>query len=198
MTKVLLLSGGIDSVSIAFWKKPDYAITVDYGQQAALAELRISEHICKLLNIKHLAIVVDCKSLGSGDLSKYSPNKFAPSSEWWPYRNQLLVTLGAMKAIALDVDELYIGSVKSDSSHVDGRKEFYDNLSNLVSMQEGNLLVSAPAINMSTIDLVKKSCIPQEILCWAHSCHTGEFACGVCRGCNKHREVMRELGYGDY
>ena len=31
----LLLSGGMDSISIAWWKRPDVAISVDYGQRAA-------------------------------------------------------------------------------------------------------------------------------------------------------------------
>lgn len=198
MKKALLLSGGMDSISIAFWKKPEYAITIDYGQRPAVAEIRVSKHICDQLGIAHEVIAVNCRSLGSGDLSGEQPNRYAPTSEWWPYRNQLLVTLGVMKAISLNVDELYVGSVKSDSSHVDGRKDFYESISNLVSMQEGNIIVTAPAIDLASAELVRISGIPKELICWSHSCHTGEFACGVCRGCNKHREVMIDLGYGDY
>lgn len=34
----LLLSGGMDSVSIAWWKRPKVSIFVDYGQKPAQAE----------------------------------------------------------------------------------------------------------------------------------------------------------------
>ena len=34
----LLLSGGMDSVSIAWWKRPTISIFVDYGQKPAQAE----------------------------------------------------------------------------------------------------------------------------------------------------------------
>lgn len=39
MTTALLLSGGMDSVSIAWWLRPDVALTIDYGQKPAEAEI---------------------------------------------------------------------------------------------------------------------------------------------------------------
>jgi 7-cyano-7-deazaguanine synthase len=67
-------------------------------------------------------------------------------------------------------------------------------MSALLAVQEGGLTVSAPAIGMSTVDLVRQSGVPLEILAWAHSCHKADVACGACRGCNKYFEVLRELG----
>ena len=40
MKTALLLSGGMDSIAIAWWKRPDIALTLDYGQQAANAEIK--------------------------------------------------------------------------------------------------------------------------------------------------------------
>ncbi|HFU2422962.1 TPA: 7-cyano-7-deazaguanine synthase, partial [Klebsiella variicola] len=39
----------MDSVCIAWWKKPEVAFTVDYGQKAANAEVQAAEQICKIL-----------------------------------------------------------------------------------------------------------------------------------------------------
>jgi len=64
-------------------------------------------------------------------------------------------------------------------------------------LQEGRIRVEAPAIHGSTVDLIRKSEIPYSLLAWAHSCHTGNIACGRCRGCNKHRNVVAELGYAN-
>ncbi len=190
----LLLSGGMDSLSIAWWKRPDIAFTVNYGQKAAQAEHEASVAICTRLGIEHHAIKVDCSSLGSGDMAHSKADDLAPNSDWWPYRNQLLVTLVAMKAIALGVDTLLIGTVKSDGSHKDGTHQFVDVLSQLLLLQEGRLQVQAPAIEMSTVDLVKIAAIPSEALAWAHSCHKANVPCMDCRGCNKYFQTYQELG----
>ena len=69
----LLLSGGIDSISILYWKKPKFALTIDYGQNSANAEKKAAEYACKQLGIEHHILSIDCSILGSGDLSN---NKF--------------------------------------------------------------------------------------------------------------------------
>src|SRR5438552_1313960 len=121
----LLLSGGMDSVALAYWKRPTHAYTVDYGQAAFQGEYRAAAAIAKALGIEHHSIHADCSSLGSGDMSGKVASKHAPVSEWWPYRNQLVVTLTAMRALDDGIEELMVGSVRSDSSHVDGTPEFY-------------------------------------------------------------------------
>lgn len=195
MKTALLLSGGMDSLSIAYWKRPDIGITIDYGQLAAEAEIAASSLICGRLEIEHYVLRIDCRSLGSGDMAGTAPNNNAPASDWWPFRNQLLTTLAAMKAIALGADELMLGTVKSDSSHIDGSQEFVDAMHALLSMQEGRICLSAPAIEMSTVELIRIAKVPLSFLSWAHSCHKANVACANCRGCNKYFEVLSELDY---
>lgn len=194
----ILLSGGMDSLALAYWKRPEVAFTVDYGQLCAAAEVRTAAQIAVLLNMHHEVIRVDCRALGAGDLAGLAPSIIAPVPEWWPFRNQLLVTLAAMRAVAIGVDCLLAGSVASDFSHRDGRPEFYAQLDTLLAVQEGSVHVDAPALALSTADLVRIANVPRHILAWAHSCHVADYACGTCRGCNKHREVFEELGYAAY
>lgn len=197
MKQALLLSGGMDSIALAAWKNPAHAITVDYGQLPAAGEVRAARKVCQVLGIEHHVIRVDCRELGSGQLAGSSASAFAPVPEWWPFRNQLLVTLAVMKALAMGASELLCGSVKSDSLHVDGTAQFYRNLHELVSMQEGGVRVLAPAIELSTVELLRTAAVPRSLLAWSHSCHVDEFACGRCRGCLKSIHVLKELGYGD-
>lgn len=157
MKTALLLSGGMDSIAIAWWKRPDIAITLDYGQRAAEAEIKAASATCSALKIDHHVIKVDCSSLGSGDMAGAEADSNAPSSDWWPYRNQMLISLAAMKAITLGVTHLWIGTVKSDSSHLDGTLAFVYKISELMSFQEGNMIVEAPAIELSTTELVRIS-----------------------------------------
>lgn len=191
--RAVLLSGGMDSIALTFWQRPEITFTIDYGQAAAATELAVSAHVSAELGIPNVALRIDCSSLGSGDLAGTSALEIAPASEWWPFRNQLLLTLAGMKAVTLGVRELMVGSVLSDGSHADGRYIFYTAADSLMSLQEGGIRVSAPAIDMSTAELVRISAVPLSLLAWAHSCHVGSLACGVCRGCVKHFEVTREL-----
>lgn len=191
----LLLSGGMDSLTLAWWRRPDVAITLNYGQLAAKAEIEVSTTICQLLRIPHYVIEIDCSQLGSGDMAGKQADGRAPASDWWPYRNQMLVTLAAMKAITFGVTHLWLGTVKSDGFHKDGSSEFMSAISHLLSLQEGGMVVEAPAIELSTAELVRKSGIPADLLAWAHSCHKSHVACGNCRGCNKYMEVFQEVGY---
>lgn len=160
-----------------------------------MAEYDASAAMCKRLKIEHHIIKIDCSSLGSGDMVLGKADAFAPNSDWWPYRNQLLVTLVAMKAIAMGVGTLLIGTVKSDGSHKDGTPQFVDLLNQLVKLQEGHLQVQAPAIAMSTVELIKTSEIPSHVLAWAHSCHKANVPCMDCRGCNKYSQTYTELGH---
>lgn len=195
MKTALLLSGGMDSIAIAYWKRPAFAFTVDYGQLSAQGEIHAAETVCESLSIPHEVIKTDCSGLGSGDLSGRAPISLAPVPEWWPFRNQLLLTLVGMRAVSLEVSTLLFGSVKTDNVHTDGSAEFFERIDRVFSLQEGNLRVEAPAVHLTTAELIHISGIPLPLLAWSHSCHVSDFACGNCRGCFKHLAVMKELGY---
>lgn len=198
MKSALLLSGGQDSMALAYWLRPRLAVTVNYGQLPALAEVTAAQALCQQLAIEHLVVNVDCSSLGSGDMSGSAALEIAPVPEWWPYRNQLILTLAGAAAVARGAHELLIGTVSTDSSHADGTGIFIEAADRLFSLQEGGLRVRAPAIEMTSSQLVAASGIPMELLAWAHSCHTSRWACGACRGCIKHRNVLYELGHEPY
>lgn len=191
----VLLSGGIDSTALSFMEKPDVAFNINYGQKAAEAERSASVAICEVLGIELIDIDVNCSSLGSGDLVGGAAISTAPESDWWPYRNQLLITLCVMKAVELGCSKLLIGTVKSDQYHTDGTKGFIRKISDLISYQEGGIIVEAPAIEKTTAELVTSSGIPFEILAWSHSCHKANVPCTNCRGCSKHFETLNELGF---
>lgn len=184
--KALLLSGGMDSTALAFMLRPDIAITVDYGQVPAEGEIRAASSVAEALGIEHTVLTADCSSVGSGPLANKPQVGVAPVPEWWPYRNQLIVTLAAAYGVQRGVSEIIVGSIRTDGAHSDGRAEFYQKLSDLVASQEGSIRVTTPAIEMDAIELVKASRIPWELLVLAHSCHTNDIACGTCRGCEKY------------
>lgn len=194
--RALLLSGGMDSIALAYWKRPEIAFTVDYGQAAAPAEIAAAAQVCAELGVHHEVIRANCSALGSGDMAGSKALEMAPVPEWWPFRNQLLITLAGMRAVALGVGTLMVGSVLSDECHADGRLDFYGAIDALMALQEGGIRVEAPALSITTIELVRESGVPRSVLAWAHSCHIGVLACGSCRGCVKHYEVTGAI-YGE-
>lgn len=52
--KAILLSGGMDSIALAYWLRPEVAITLDYGQKAAEAEIAAAARVAQLLRIRAL------------------------------------------------------------------------------------------------------------------------------------------------
>ena len=193
MATALLLSGGMDSIALAYWLRPMYAYTIDYGQRGAAGEVRAATAVAQALHIRHSILTVDCRALGSGDMVGTTPSPVAPVTEWWPFRNQLLVTLAAMRGLADGVTHLLLGSVASDGVHADGRAAFVTGLDALLREQEGGMRLSAPAMTWTTVDLVRHAAVPRALLAWAHSCHTAPYACGQCRGCAKHLNVTEAL-----
>ena len=188
----------MDSTAIAYWIRPEIGITIDYGQRPAAGEIRAAGAICKSLNIEHIVVGCDLSAMGSGDLAGRPPLSVAPASEWWPYRNQMLITLAAMVCVGREVGRLLIGALKSDGFHADGRRDFIESMNQLLTLQEGGLRLEAPAIHLDARELITESNIPTELLAWSHSCHVSEFACGTCKGCRKHYEVHETLGNEPY
>jgi 7-cyano-7-deazaguanine synthase len=198
MSTALLLSGGMDSVAIAYWKRPEFAVTVDYGQLAAPAEVRAAGAVCGMLGITHRIVRADLSSLGSGDMAGRAEIDVAPLPEWWPYRNQMIVTLAAMAVLPLGVRRLLIGTLRTDGEHADGQPAFVERLDGLLRMQEGGMALEAPAMGLSATELIRQSGVSLDVLAWSHSCHRADYACGECGGCRKHYRTMEAIGAGPY
>jgi 7-cyano-7-deazaguanine synthase len=194
MTQALLLSGGMDSAAIAWWRRPELCVFIDYGQRPARAERRAAAAVADACGSTFRAIAVDCSAIGSGLLAGTTPMDLAPGPEWWPYRNQLLVTLAASVAIRHGSTALLIGTIAEDSANGDGTERFVEALDAVLACQEGGLRLSAPAIGMSARDLVGVSGIPDEVLGWTHSCFVSDIPCLKCRGCTKHLTTLDRSG----
>ena len=193
---MLLLSGGIDSTAIAALYRPTLCLAIDYGQRSAPGELRAAAAICRALSLRLKTLRLDLGGLGGGLLKNEEAVPGAPSPEWWPFRNQLLVTVGASVALGEAISRVLVGTVAEDGvRHIDGRTEFYEALDRLMSMQEGNVRVVVPAIDQTSVELVQRSGLGEDVLAWTISCHRASFPCGDCPGCWKRGRVLSELGF---
>lgn len=190
---VLLLSGGLDSATLAYVYQPDLTVTVDYGQCCADAEIQASAQIADQLNLTHETIEVDCKSLGAGTMAGRQKTGLGDAPEWWPYRNQLVITLVAMDVVCRGANRLLVGAVADDQTHADGQAKFFELIDTLLSFQEGNLRVEAPTIDRTTEELVREVNPPESLLGWTHSCTASNTACGECSSCKKRQRVLTRV-----
>ena len=194
MSSLLLLSGGIDSICLAARFRPSICLTVDYGQRAASAEIKSASQVCQRLGLRHTVLNVNLVPIGSGQMAGEESSPVSAHAEFWPFRNQFLVTVAGMLALKEQCTQIMIGSVATDQRHADGSAAFRNLLHQLLGVQEGGLSLVAPAANMTSEELIDSTGVTLELLGWAHSCHTGTLACGHCPGCNKHSQVMRSKG----
>lgn len=192
--RLLLISGGLESTAIAGWLAPELALTIDYGQIPAAGEIWAASQVCRELELDHHVLRADCSQTGSGLLAGREEDPQAPVPEWWPFRNQLLVTLGAAWGIGHGATEIIVGSIATDGRHADGTKDFYGHLDRLTALQEGGLRVRVPAIEMTSAELIERSGVTDAVLGWTHSCHVADVACGTCPGCLKRIEVLTGIG----
>lgn len=187
----LLLSGGFDSTCVALLTKPSLAYFVDYGQLPSGGERRAARDIASRLNIELVELAIDLKPFGMGIMAGGSENQVSASPEWWPYRNQAIITIAAMDGVRRGVEELIIGTVHSDGSrHADGKPEFLALMDKMLRLQEGHLRISAPALSMTPKELVQRSGASERLLLRTFSCHSGNFHCGNCPGCKKRAEYF--------
>jgi len=193
--KLLLFSGGLDSTAVAFWQKPDQLLFIDYGQISAEGELRAARQLAILLEIPIDIRRADCRAFGSGHLAGL-PALNPQLPEIWPFRNQLLITLAAGAYHELTPLIIQIGTVASDRVHSDGRKQFFSRINKLLAYQSDSR-AEAPAIDLTSLQLLRASKLPTELLAWTFSCHRGDLACGLCRGCTKHYETVAALSETD-
>lgn len=195
MRELLLLSGGVDSIALAAWRRPELCLTIDYGQKAAAAEVQASAQVCEALKLDHLVVSAAIPHLGSGRMAGDENSAHSPHSEFWPFRNQYLVTLAAMVAIKRGLEKVLIGTVSTDKRHRDGSPEFLHSMKAVLLLQEGSIDLQAPSSDLTSDELVRESGVPESVIAWAHSCHSASLACGDCPGCYKHSSVMSALGF---
>ena len=189
--RLMLLSGGLDSALVAAVEQPERALFVDYGQMSARAERAAAQTVADHLGIELDTVTIDASSVGTGQLVKATQARVAPSPAWFPFRNQLLVTIAAAHAIKIGLGAVLIGTVADDGlRHADGTRRFIASLDTLVRLQEGGIRVAAPQADTPTRKLLSRCRLPDEVVNATHSCDVGDTPCGECGSCSRRSGVL--------
>jgi 7-cyano-7-deazaguanine synthase len=190
LMSILLLSGGIESTCLAYALRPRICLTIDYGQVVAKSEISASKNICAALRLSHMAVKIDLRKFATGIMAGKQQSFPGGVPEWWPFRNQILISIAAIVSFKKSDAEIIIGTVKSDRRHKDGRRKFLATMDKLLQYQEGSIRLRAPASQMSSEELLDWAKPPLSLLGLTFSCHRSIYSCGQCRGCWKNESCV--------
>lgn len=211
-THCLLLSGGLDSTTLAAWIAEHHAgdpvrgYTFLYGQKhgveleaarAVAAWFGMEHHAVQLPSIQGSALTDAGLALPEGrDLA--SSVGVAPS--YVPARNLLFLAHVATLQDAVGPGILWLGVHHDDhTGYPDCRPEFVDAADEAVRLgTQYGLRVRAPFVEWSKADIIRWGSdhgVPYEL---THSCYQGRRpACGVCDTCQARLQAFAAAGVVD-
>ncbi len=205
---VVLLSGGPDSATVAYWAKNRgyevHAMSCKYGQ-IATREIESAVHLARKLDAP--LKIVDLSSLREffAGVSSVCDEKIPMTSTFSqpiivPFRNAIFLSTAVAHAVGIGASVIFYGAQGSDAPfYPDCRKEFYESFQTTARLGTGqDLIVQAPFSQTSKSELIKlgvKLGVPFE-LTW--SCYlNGPRHCGTCESCVNRRKAFREAGVAD-
>jgi 7-cyano-7-deazaguanine synthase len=213
---VVLLSGGLDSATVAAWLKAQgfrvHGLTIDYGQRHS-AELRAAAQVAESIGLEeHLIQQLDLRPIGGSALTADIPvpkqdDPMAPVEAdipitYVPARNTLFLSLALGYAEARGAHDLGIGVNALDySGYPDCRPEYieaFGSLANLATREgvEGRpFTIHAPLQDLGKREILQLACelgVPIDLTL---SCYDpiDSQACGRCDSCRLRLRAEAEL-----
>jgi 7-cyano-7-deazaguanine synthase len=215
MKAVCLLSGGMDSSTLAFLAKHDgydiLALHFTYGQRTEEKERECAKRIARHLNTLEFLDVdlAYLKKVGASSLTdqrmQVKPHNEAGEGipeTYVPFRNANLLSVATSFAEARAADAIYIGVQASDySGYPDCRPEFIDAFQKVITLgtrPDSGIELKTPFVRLNKAEILKIGMelnVPYEDT-W--SCYSeNEIACGICGSCHFRREAFRQIGIED-
>lgn len=207
---VIVLSGGMDSVTLLHQEKERIALAVsfDYGSNHNTREIECARKQCELLGIEHISIPLDFmgkyfrSSLLSG-ADAIPEGHYADEnmkSTVVPFRNGIMLSVACGMAESRDLKHVMIANHGGDHAiYPDCRSGFIDAMSQ--AMREGTyegVDIIAPFTHITKGEIAKIGKKLGVDYGLTYSCYKGgEKHCGVCGTCVERREAMAEAGIDD-
>lgn len=207
---LIILSGGMDSVTLLHNKKDEIAlaVTFDYGSNHNQKEQKMAALNCAELNIEHIIIPLSFvheyfkSSLLEGADAIPEGHYAAESmkSTVVPFRNGIMLSIACGLAESRGLEKVLIANHHGDHAiYPDCRGEFINAMS--AAMQTGTyagVIIDAPYTGISKTDIAK---IGKKIgvdYAKTYSCYKGgKKHCGKCGTCVERKEALHDAGIDD-
>lgn len=223
---VALLSGGLDSTVAAarFASEGDLllALTVNYGQRAAVQEIKAAAAVAACFDLPHQ--VVDLPFLGAlggsvllqegaalpepgqDDLDRAESARAQADAVWIPNRNGLLINVAACFAESLGADLVVVGfNAEEAASFPDNSQQFIDAADEALRLStRGKVALSSPLAGLDKPAMVRLGLELGAPLERIWSCYgSGTEPCWRCASCLRlkraleHEKVFEAFLAGD-
>lgn len=207
---ILILSGGMDSVTLLYDMKDRIAMAVsfNYGSNHNLRELGYACMHCERLDIRHVVINLDfmhglfkSSLLEGGDAvpdGHYAEDNM--HSTVVPFRNGIMLAIATGLAESEGLRYVMMASHGGDHAvYPDCRPGFVEAMS--AATREGTypgIEVLAPYTGWTKADIARRGSALGIDYSETWSCYKGgERHCGRCATCIERREALREAGVDD-
>ena len=214
---VVLLSGGLDSVTCLYWAKANYAnvtaVSFNYGQRHN-SELNAAKKIAATAQVNHRIIDIDLAQLGGSaltdaslvvpdakqtDFSDNQRNDSIPIT-YVPARNTIFLSYALALAEVTQSNAIVIGVNAVDySGYPDCRPEYiaaFENMANLATkagVMGNHLHIATPLLHLSKAEIIKLGVSLGVDYALTVSCYRADSegrACGHCDSC-----YLRQQGF---
>lgn len=202
---VLLASGGLDSTTLAYWLIERgvsfIPLFLDYGQHCSKTEYETALEV----------IPASCgpiHRLNVGDVYRDSGSRLINEADLWreevvytdlhlPYRNLLMLTVGAAYAQSRGCTSLYAAFINSNHAvEIDCSAEFFERLSSLLGAY-GSVQVKMPFRTMSKHQVAVEGIRLQAPIARTFSCQvSSSVPCGACPNCVDRLDALQALTMG--
>lgn len=207
---VIIVSGGMDSITLLYDKKDEIAlgISFDYGSNHNAKEIPFAEMHCKRLGIKHITINLDFmhqyfKSSLLQGAEAIPEGHYADEnmkSTVVPFRNGIMLSIAIGIAESNHLKKVLIANHGGDHTiYPDCRPQFIQAIDAAANAGTFvNVRVEAPYTNITKGDIARigKRLGLDYTETW--SCYKGgEKHCGKCGTCIERKEALQEVGIHD-
>jgi 7-cyano-7-deazaguanine synthase len=218
LNSLILLSGGLDSAAnLAFaehFDRPVLALTVDYGQRAAIPEIRAAKKLAEFYQVPHQVLdlkwlgqlggsaltsnLIDVPNMSSDKLDDLKTATSTAKAVWVPNRNGLLINAAAAIAESMKAQQVIVGFNKEEAATFpDNSSQFLGVITLSLRYSTGNgVKVACYTDMMMKTEIVQAVQNLPKPFPFQHiwSCyHGGEKMCGECESCKRFLRATKGI-----
>lgn len=207
---VIIVSGGLDSITLLYEKAETIALAVsfDYGQNHGAKELPFAAHHCRKLGIPHITIPLSFmhryfKSSLLDGAEAIPEGHYAEEnmkSTVVPFRNGIMLAIATGIAESHGLKRVYIANHGGDHTiYPDCRPDFIQAMDGAATTGTFvNVRIEAPYTNITKADIVRRGTALGVDYSKTWSCYKGsDVHCGKCGTCVERKEAFLEAGVKD-